>query len=203
MTIDINELHKFFNPNSVAIVGVSSGLYRFGGTSFLNKLQESGFPGKLYPLNPKAETINGLKAYPNLSSLPEIPDLVIVCVAAIRIPDVLKECAKVGTKHIHILTSGFKEVGTEEGIALEDQVAAISKENGLLVIGPNCMGPYSPSSHLTAWGAIPGLSGPVGVISQSGGITQRLTENLCSLCIGVDKEAEIFLHIWLRTKRSR
>ncbi|MBW1642661.1 MAG: CoA-binding protein [Deltaproteobacteria bacterium] len=191
MTVDINEFHKFFNPNSIAIVGVSIGTYRFGGTSFLNKLQESGFAGRLYPLNPKAETINDLKAYPNLSSLPETPDLAIVCVAAKRIPDVLKECTEVGTKHIHILTSGFQETGTKEGRALEEQVIAISKENGLLVIGPNCMGPYCPSSHLTAWGAIPGLSGPVGVISQSGGITQRLTENLCSLGIGVDKAVSI------------
>ncbi|MBW1815473.1 MAG: CoA-binding protein [Deltaproteobacteria bacterium] len=86
MTVDISEFHKFFNPNSIAIVGVSSGTYRFGGTSFLNKLQESGFAGRLYPLNPKAETINDLKAYPNLSSLPETPDLAIVCVAAKRIP---------------------------------------------------------------------------------------------------------------------
>ena len=114
-----------------------------------------------------------------------------MCVAARRIPEVLKECAQVGTKHIHILTSGFKETGTKEGTSLEIQVAAISKENGLLVIGPNCMGPYSPSSHLTAWGAIPGLPGPVGVISQSGGITQRLTENLCSLGIGVEKAVSI------------
>ena len=191
MNVPVSDFYKFFNPNSIAIVGVSVGSYRFGGMSFLNKLQESGYPGRIFPLNPKAEKINGLKAYPNLSSLPEIPDLVIVCVAARRIPEVLKECAKVGTKHIHILTSGFKETGTEEGKALEEQVSVISKENGLLVIGPNCMGPYSPSSHLTAWGAIPGLPGPVGVISQSGGITQRLTENLCSLGIGVEKAVSI------------
>lgn len=181
----------FFNPKSIAIVGVSVGSYRFGGISFLNKLQEAGYPGKLYPLNPKAETIKGLKAYPSLSSLPEVPDLVIVGISAHRIPDILKECAKIGTKNIHIFSSGFKETGTNEGKALEEEIRNISKENGLLVIGPNCMGPYSPSSHLTAWGAIPGFSGPVGIISQSGGITQRLTENLCSLGIGVDKAVSI------------
>jgi acyl-CoA synthetase (NDP forming) len=63
----------------------------------------------------------------------------------------------------------------------------LQKKNGLKIIGPNCMGPYCPSSKLTSWGAIPGLAGSIGIISQSGGLTQRLTEYMCSLGIGVDK----------------
>ncbi len=187
MGLERTELNKFFYPESVAVVGVSSGDFRFGGGSFLTKLRESRFPGRLYPLNPKAEEIQGLKAYPDLSSLPEVPDLAIVCVAAGRVPSVLQACARIGLKRIHILTSGFKEIGTAEGKALEERIASISKENGLLVIGPNCMGPYCPAAHLTAWGAIPGASGPLGIISQSGGITQRLSEYMFSLGIGVEK----------------
>ncbi len=178
---------KFFNPRSIAIVGVPREGYRFGGTSFLKKLQESGFRGQLYPINPKASEIQGLKAYPDLSRLHEAPDLAIVSVAARLVPPILEECALIGLRHIHILSSGFKETGTGEGIRLEKEIRSISRERGLLVIGPNSMGPYCPSSGLTAWGAIPGLDGPLGIISQSGGITQRLTEYTCSLGIGVSK----------------
>jgi acyl-CoA synthetase (NDP forming) len=187
MQLTPSDLQKFFKPKHIAIVGVSTGAYKFGGTSFLMKLQDAGYAGKLYPINPKASEVRGLKAYPDLLSLPEIPDLAMVCVAARFVPSVLEQCARIGLKHIHILTSGFKETGLQEGKLLEAQIFAISKQKGLKIIGPNCMGPYCPSSRLTAWGAIPGLSGPVGVISQSGGLTQRLTEYAASLGIGVEK----------------
>jgi acyl-CoA synthetase (NDP forming) len=181
------DLERFFEPKSIAIVGVSKKRYRFGGMSFLKKLRECGFPGSIYPINPKAGELGGLRAYPDLSSLPEVPDLAIVCVAASSVPSILEECGRIGLRHIHVLSAGFKETATTEGKALEAQVESISREKGLLVIGPNCMGAYCPASRLTAWGAIPGMSGPLGVISQSGAITQRVTEYACSLGIGVDK----------------
>jgi acyl-CoA synthetase (NDP forming) len=177
----------FFHPKSIAIIGVSTGAYRFGGMSFLNKLLESRYPGMIFPINPKADEIRGLKAYPDLTSLPEVPDLVMVCVAARFVPSVLEECGRIGARWIHILTSGFKETGTREGKDLDDRVRAIARERNLMVVGPNCMGTYCPASGLTPWGAIPGQSGPLGVISQSGNMTQRLTEYAYSLGIGVDK----------------
>jgi len=186
-----NDLEPFFKPRHIAIVGVTRSEYSFGGMSFLLKLQEAGFPGTLYSINPKATEIRGLPAYPNLSSLPVVPDLAMVCVAAAHVPAVLEECGRIGLRHIHILTSGFKEIGTEEGRQLEEQIAFIAKEKRLLVIGPNCLGPYCPASGLTAWGAIPGARGPLGVISQSGSITQRLTEYAYSLGIGTDKAVSV------------
>lgn len=187
MASNKRDLSKFFNARSIAIVGVPREATGFGGGSFLDKFLECKFPGKLYPINPKADEIQGLKAYPNLSSLPETPDLVVIAVVARLVPRVLEECAHVGARHIHILTSGFSELGTEEGNDLENQITSISEKNGLLIIGPNCMGPYCPASKITSWGAIPGMPGPVGVISQSGTITQRLTEYLYYLGVGVEK----------------
>jgi acyl-CoA synthetase (NDP forming) len=187
MTLNLTDFQKFFSPAQVAIIGVSTGNYKFGGTSFLIKLQEGGYPGKLYPINPKAKEIRGLRAYPDLSSLPQAPDLAIVCVAARLVPSILEDCARIGLRHIHILTSGFKETGLAEGMLLEERIAAIARDKDLRVIGPNCMGAYCPSAKFTAWGAIPGLSGSVGIISQSGGLTQRLTEFTSSLGIGVNK----------------
>jgi len=181
------DLDRFFEPRSIAIVGVSKGGYRFGGMSFLDKLRECEFPGDIYPINPKASELGGRRAYPNLSSLPEVPDLGIVCVAARLVPAILEECGRIGLRHVHVLSAGFKETATREGEELEDRIRSIAREKGLLVIGPNCMGPYCPSSRLTAWGAIPGMSGPLGVISQSGAITQRITEYALSLGVGTDK----------------
>jgi acyl-CoA synthetase (NDP forming) len=186
-----DDLKTFFAPRSIAIVGVNTTKFVFGGISFLLKLQEANFPGKLYPINPKADEIRGIKAYPSLSSLPEVPDLVTVCVSAPHVPALLDECGRIGATHVHILTSGFKELGTEAGRLLEERIAVIAKQNGLLIIGPNCMGSYSPAAGLTAWGAIPGARGPLGVISQSGYNTQRLIEYAFSLGIGTDKAVSV------------
>lgn len=186
-----NNLKQFFNPRHIAIVGVSTASKGLGGKGFLERYQKSGYQGRLYPINPNATEICGLKVYPDLSSLPEVPDMAMVSVPAKHVPSILEECARIGLRHIHILTAGFKETGTEEGKKLEEQIISISKEKGLLVIGPNGMGPYCPSIHLTAWGAIPGMSGPLGVIGQSGMMTQRLTEYACSLGVGVEKAVSI------------
>ena len=185
------DLDQFFKPKSIAIVGASTKTIELGGMSFLSRLMQAGFPGKLYPIHPSAKEILGLPVYPDLSSLPEIPDLVMVCVAASRVPSVLEECARINIRHIHILSSGFKEIGTAAGEKAERQLAEIAEEKGLLIIGPNCMGPYCPASRLTAWGAIPGQTGSIGIISQSGTIAQRMTEMMCSLGVGVEKAVSI------------
>jgi acyl-CoA synthetase (NDP forming) len=186
-----NDLERFFKPRHIAIVGVTRSNFDFGGISFLQKLQEANFPGTLYPINPKATEINGLKAHPSVGALPVPADLAIVCVPARHVPGVLEECCRKGVRHIHILSSGFRETGTEEGIELEERIAFFAREKGLLIIGPNCMGPYSPGSGLTPWGAIPGSRGPLGLISQSGTITERLTECAYSLGIGTDKAVSV------------
>ena len=123
-----DELKTFFAPRSIAIVGVTRAEYVFGGLSFLLKLQEAEFSGRLYPINPEAGEIHGIKAYPSLSSLPEVPDLVMVCIAAPHVPALLEECGRIGARHIDILTSGFNELGTEKGKLLEERIASINPE---------------------------------------------------------------------------
>lgn len=185
------DLSKFFHPRSIAIVGVSERSGGLGGRSFLEKYMEAGYEGLIYPINPRAKEIMGLRAYPDIKSLPQAPDLTMISLPADRVPETLEACARIGARHIHILSAGFSELGTMEGATLENRVTELARKLDLLIIGPNCMGPYCPASKLTAWGAIPGKSGPLGVISQSGGITQRLTEYACSLGIGVSKAVSI------------
>ena len=119
------DLGNFFNPGSIAIVGVSSKADAFGGGMFLRRFRDASFGGALYPIHPKADEIEGFRAYPNLSSLPEVPELVILAVKAEGVPPILEECARVGARHIHIFASGFSEIGTREGAELEERIAAL------------------------------------------------------------------------------
>jgi len=185
------DLDKLFYPESIAIFGVSKTSNNLGGASYMRKLLESGYAGRIYPINPRGGTIYGRPVFKNLPALPETPDFAIVCVAAKLVPGILEDCAAAGLSHIHILSAGFSELGNREGVEIEAQVTALSKRTGLKVVGPNCMGTYCPAAHLTAWGEMPGFSGPIGIISQSGGITQRLTEYISSLGIGVAKAVSI------------
>jgi acyl-CoA synthetase (NDP forming) len=162
------------NAKSVAVVGATRPQKnRFPG--MFGCMRNFGFAGRLYPVNPKLSDIDGIKAYPNLTALPEPMDLVIVTVPAPLVPGVLRECVATGNRTVHIFTSGFKETGEEEGVRLQDEMETIALEGDLRVIGPNCMGLYVPKSRLLTWTAASTESGPVGLISQSGGNTQEFT----------------------------
>jgi len=178
---------RMFHPRSIAIVGISRTYTGLGGQFFLKNLRRAEFPGKIYLINPTAGEISGIKAYPSLSALPEAVDLAIVCVPAQFVPSVLEECAGKGVRGIHILSSGFKELGSPEGIRLEEEIRRVSAQGGLKVIGPNCMGPYVPQSGLMLWGQIPAVSGSMAFLSQSGTLTQRMTEHAHFTGMGISK----------------
>jgi acyl-CoA synthetase (NDP forming) len=164
-----------FFPKSVAVVGASSNPKGWGGTNFVLRLRDLEFPGKIYPVNPKATEILGLKTYPKVSAIPEPVDLIIVAIAAPGVPQVLEDCITAGVKNVHIFTSGFGETGEEEGRTLEAHIREIIQRGKLRVVGPNCMGLYVPASRLAAWGAKPAGVGPVAFLSQSGGHGEILT----------------------------
>ncbi len=162
------------HAKSVAVVGAKRPREK-GFPGMFGCMRNFGYAGRLYPVNPKLADIDGIKAYPNLAALPEPVDLVIVTVAAPFVPDVLRECIATGNKTVHIFTSGFKESGEAEGIRLQEEMETIAREGGLHVIGPNCMGLYVPKTRLLTWTTASTESGPVSLISQSGGNTQEFT----------------------------
>lgn len=170
-----DQLDVLFNPKSVAVVGASPNPQNFGGTGFLAQLHRIGFPGKLYPVNPKAADVMGLKAYSNLQSIPEPVDLVIIAIRATGVPHVLEDCITAGITNIHLFSSGFGETGEEEGRQLERQIVEIIQRGGLNVVGPNCMGIWVPGSKLAGWGAKPAGTGPLAFLSQSGGHGEIIT----------------------------
>ena len=182
-----HELDSMFYPKAVAVVGASPNPGGWGGTSFLTRLIQLKFPGNLYPVNPKATEIQGLKAYPNVSSIPEQVDFVIVAVPAAVVPGVLENCVTAGARNVHVFSSGFSETGEEEGRLLEEKVIEITRNGGLRLVGPNCFGIYVPASRLAHWGARPTASGSVAFVSQSGGHGEELSDYAQGLGIHFSK----------------
>jgi len=178
---------QMFFPESLAIIGISRTSGGLGGQFFLKNLQRAGFPGRIHLIHPSAREICGLPAHANISALPEAVDLIIVCVPAPFVPSALEECSGKGVRNVHILSSGFKELGTPEGIRLEEELRRQAQRGRLNVIGPNCMGPYVPASRLMLWGQIPARPGSFAFLSQSGTLTQRMSEHAHFKGIGISK----------------
>jgi acyl-CoA synthetase (NDP forming) len=145
------------------------------GNIILSAIMEIGYEGKVYPVNPEAEEINGLKGYPSLKEIPGEVDFAVLTIPAPLVSSALEECLRKGVKGVEILTSGFRETGTPEGRRMEEEIARIAKR-GIRILGPNCFGIYCPESGLTI---LPGQNfsretGPVGFLSQSGGLCADL-----------------------------
>ncbi|MBN2271362.1 MAG: acetate--CoA ligase family protein [Sedimentisphaerales bacterium] len=183
-------LESFFNPRSVAIVGASRQEGKVGYEILANMIA-AGYKGQIFPVNPKAEEIEGLKCYASLESIPDAPELVLIVVPAKMVPAVMQECAKVGSKAVVIITAGFKEVG-EEGRALERQVIQAARQAGIRVIGPNCLGLIVPANHLNAsfGGDLP-ASGGIAYLSQSGALLAAILDTANANGIGFSKLVSI------------
>ena len=183
-------LEKFFNPASVAIVGASQTPGKVGYEILANMIK-AGFPGKIFPVNPNAKTIEGLACYPDVASIGQIPELVIIVVPAKIVPSIMRQCAKAGVKSVVIITAGFKEVGPE-GKELEQQVVQIARQAGIRVIGPNCLGVIAPANKLNAsfGGDLP-RTGVIGYLSQSGALLAAILDFANANNIGFSKLASI------------
>jgi acyl-CoA synthetase (NDP forming) len=172
-------MDAIFFPNSVAVVGASSDSKKERASGWLGRLLRAGFQGKIYPINPSAEEICGLKAYPSISSVPAEVDYAILALAARNVPKVLEECINKGVKTVHCYTAGFAESGSEEGIKLQAELARLLQGSKTRMIGPNCLGVYCPKSGLAMDGRFSKESGPIGFLSQTGtGLVQLVLESL-------------------------
>jgi acetyltransferase len=189
-TFAFMSLESFFNPQSIAIVGASRQKSKVG-YEILANIVKAGYKGGIFPVNPNTDTIEGLKCYPDLESIPDTPDLVIIIVPAKIVPPVMQQCAKVGVKAVIIITAGFREVG-EEGRALEKQVVQIAKQAGIRVIGPNCLGLIVPANKLNAsfGGDLP-AAGAIAYLSQSGALLAAILDTANAAGIGFSKLVSI------------
>lgn len=168
-------LSPFFTPKSVAIVGASEREESVGYRLLLN-MQEAGFEGGLYPVNHKREQLLGLKAYPDLNSVPEELDLVVIATPASTVPGIVRQCGEKGVNSIIIISAGFGELGSE-GKRLQQEVLDIAHRYSIRIIGPNCLGVIRPSGHLNAtFGDGTVKDGNLALLSQSGAVCTAILD---------------------------
>lgn len=168
---DATFMETFFTPRSVALVGASATPGKVGN-SVLDSLAKHDYKGKVYPINPKADQILGLKCYPSIEDVPDAIDLVVVCVDLSVTPPVLESCAKKGIHNVVIVSGGGKELGGERA-DYEAQIKALALKHKIRIIGPNCIGMFNAANRLDC--AFQGQErmvraklGPVAILSQSG-----------------------------------
>lgn len=155
-----------FEPRTVAVVGASSSSTTIANT-FIRRLKDFGYRGAIYPIHPKAGTIEGLPCHPDLAHTPEPVDYAYIAIGARSIPDVLRRAnGRLG--FAQVISSGFGEVA--DGVALEAELVAAAREGGCRLVGPNCLGLYSPRGGVTFPVGAPAEVGSVGVLTQSGGL---------------------------------
>jgi acetyl coenzyme A synthetase (ADP forming)-like protein len=180
----VARLDSVFYPKSIAVIGASR---RPGsvGHSLLANLLMNRYQGIIFPVNPTAASILGIKCYPRVLEIPDDVDLAVIIVPHGAVPQVLDECGRMGIRGAVIISAGFKEVGGE-GVELEQQVQEISRRHGIALVGPNCLGVINtdPISSMNAtFGTQMPKEGNIAFVSQSGA--------LCVAVLDYAKEAKI------------
>jgi len=174
--VSVRQLRQLFHPDRLAVVGASNEPGKVGYTVFHN-LIASGFQGVVYPINRQRDSVQGVPAYPDLASLPQPVDTVVICTPADTVADVLEQSIAAGAKGAVILSAGFREIGPV-GCARESRLHDIlARANGFRVLGPNCLGLMIPTLRLNASFA-PDLPEPgqVAFVSQSGALCTSILD---------------------------
>lgn len=166
------QLRRLVQPDSIAVVGASPKPGSFGKRTLDNL---ASFGGRVCAVNPKYQQIDAVPCYPSLDAIPQVPDCVVLCVASDAVVSMVESCADLGVGGVIIYASGFAEMPGEEGALAQARLAEISRSTGLRIAGPNCAGLLNFGTgalmHFIG-GLAPGemVHGPVGLVSQSGGI---------------------------------
>ncbi|MDY6965999.1 MAG: CoA-binding protein [Halobacteriota archaeon] len=168
-----SDLDALFEPKTIALIGATTKMkFGYGVT---RDLLESDF--KVYPVHPKEDEIMGEKVYRSVEDIPDDIDLAIIVIPSGKVKNAMEECARKGVKAVIIESAGFSETGPE-GKKLEDEIAAIAKENGIRVVGPNCVGLLNMANGFSTTGIRTErlTRGGVSVIAQSGVLGNILLE---------------------------
>jgi acetyltransferase len=168
-------LDVFFHPKNVAVIGATEAPHSVG-RSILSNLRDAPFPGVLYPVNPRHNTLLGLRCYRSIASLPEPVDLAVIATPSATVPGVIRECAAVGVPAAIVISAGFREIG-ESGAALEREILEDARRGGMRIVGPNCLGLMSPHHMLNAtFASSMARPGHLGFISQSGALCTAILD---------------------------
>lgn len=179
-------LEKLFNPKSVAIIGASQKALSIGNVITRNLIKYQ-FKGPIYPINPSADEICGIKAYPSVKAVPGEVDVTHLSIPAKFAVQAIDECGEKGVKFVIINSAGFKEVGAE-GEAIEKEVLAHAKKHGIRIFGPNCQGIINTDPEVKAYCDFTFTfpePGHVSIVAQSGGVGAVFMQNIHDLGTGM------------------
>ncbi len=179
-------LSALLAPQSVAVIGASRRRGTIGGEVFHNLISK-GFSGPVYPINPGASSVQSVRAYPNIESVPDPVDLAVIAVPAAEVLAQVQACGRKGVKALVVITAGFSEVGAQ-GREVQEQILACVRAHGMRMVGPNCLGLLNRDPEVSldatfspAWPP----HGSVSISSQSGALGQAILEYARDLGIGV------------------
>ena len=188
----IAALSSVLAPASVAVVGASRDPRSIGGLVFDNLLR-GRFSGPVYPVNPTAEHVQSVAAYPTLAHCPTVPELAIVCVPAPHVEGVVEEAGRVGTKAAVIVSAGFAEIG-ERGLERERSLMEVARRHGIRIVGPNCMGVLNASADVrmnATFSQVFPPAGEVAFLSQSGALGLAILSAANRLNVGLSTFASV------------
>jgi len=181
-----DSLQKFFEPDSVAIIGASTKPGKVGHDILRNMLT-GGFQGEVHPVNPHADEILGTKCYPRVTEVEGTVDLAVIVVPAAAVLSVTQDCGEKGIGSAIVISAGFKEAGPE-GLERERELGKLARELGIRVVGPNCLGVMSTSSGLNAtFAAGMPKRGNVSLMSQSGALATAIIDWSIQQGVGYSK----------------
>ena len=160
-----HDISFFFNPKSICVIGASDKTGKVGNTVMENLIQ-SGYSGKIYPVNPNIDEILGIKVYKSVLDIPDEVEVAIFVIKALFVPDVAEECGKKGVKGLIVITAGFKEIGGN-GVIREERLIEIAKKYNMRILGPNCLG-FIGVNYNGSFAAYSPKKGNIAMISQSG-----------------------------------
>ncbi|AIF69574.1 CoA-binding protein [Palaeococcus pacificus DY20341] len=190
----VEELKPFFEPKGVAIIGATDKKGKVGNVIFENfkvNKEKGIFKGNIYPVNPKLTEIEGVKCYPSIKDVPEDADLAVISIPAKFVPATMKDIAEKGIKSVIIITGGFGELG-EEGKRMEQEILQIARENGIRIVGPNCVGVYVPETGVDTV-FLPETkmdrpeTGAIAFVTQSGAFAAAMLDWAAMANIGIGK----------------
>jgi acetyl coenzyme A synthetase (ADP forming)-like protein len=179
-------LRAVFAPRTAAVIGASRDPASVGGALFRNLLRW-GFTGTVYPINPAANSIAGVRAYSGVADLPEVPELAFIAVPAKQVIAVSRQCAAAGVRALCVLSAGFAETG-EEGRAAQTELLNVCRASGMRLVGPNCMGLVNTSGNVRMLGTFAPVEPPAGNVamsSQSGALGLALMAQAGQMGLGV------------------
>lgn len=141
-------LRDFFRPEGIALFGSMKEGWFFGAAVVVKELQNLGYQGAIYPVNPSARSVYGLKVYPDISKVEGKVDLAVIITSCKYVPEILRSCGKKAIKAAVVVSDGFAENGPA-GVRRQEEIVQIARSYGIRIIGPNTLGIYSPAIRLS------------------------------------------------------